>query len=212
MATNSNKKRNKSLTQKIYDDLLNKLMSNELTPGTIINRESLAKEYNVSVAPIREALQRLTLEGIVETKSRSATVVKGIKKENVVGILSLREALEVQVARMVCGGKVVHQIDFLMDAALTVDDCKDNIMDYWRADLEFHKAVIKLSECELIINTYIRTMNMQAFYNINSFFHNYEPEKRASHVILLKELMKPNPDGAEAAIRNHLSKGKMIID
>ena len=44
-----------SLTDIIYSDLLHKLQSRVLVPGTLIDRKALATEYNVSMAPVWDA-------------------------------------------------------------------------------------------------------------------------------------------------------------
>ena len=196
-----------SLTMQIYDGLLEKFLSNELAPGTIIDRRALAEEYHVSIAPVRDALQRLELEGFIETKSRSATVVKAITREDIFGMLAVREALEAQAARMVCGEVVRNNLDKLTRAAEQVDGCAD-IMDYWKADIQFHKEFISLCGCRLLINMYSQTMNVGNFYQINSFFMNRDPTKRDNHVALVQSLTNGDPDFAEAAIRRHLQSGK----
>ena len=106
-----------NLTLKIYNSLLQKFLSNELVPGTVIDRRAIAEEYHVSMAPVRDALQRLTLEGFIETRSRSATIVKAIQREDIYGTLTMREALESQVARMGCGEKVRSGQDALVETA-----------------------------------------------------------------------------------------------
>lgn len=196
-----------TLTLQIYNGLLEKFLSNELAPGTIIDRKALAEEYHVSIAPVRDALQRLTLEGFIETKSRSATIVKAIKREDVFGTLAMREALEAQVARMICGETICNHIDELLEAAEKVDNCI-NIMEYWKADIAFHRAFIELCGCKLLISTYAQIMNIGNFYQINSFFMNRDPEKRDNHAALVECLKVTDPDQAEAAIRKHLQRGK----
>ena len=57
----------KSLTDEVYDTLLKKFIDKELVPGQVLNRRSVAKELNVSVAPVLEAFLYLEMEGYVET-------------------------------------------------------------------------------------------------------------------------------------------------
>ena len=52
-----------SLSQRIYDSLLKKILSNEYPSGTILNRRAIAAEYHVSVAPVLEAMLQLEKEG-----------------------------------------------------------------------------------------------------------------------------------------------------
>lgn len=196
-----------NLTLKIYNGLLQKFLTNELVPGTVIDRRAIAEEYQVSMAPVRDALQRLTLEGFIETRSRSATIVKAIQREDIYGTLTMREALESQVARMVCGEKIRAGQDALMESARWVDEAED-IMSYWQADVRFHCQLVELSGCKLLINTYNQIMNVGNFYQINSFFMNKDPQNRDSHIELVQKLTTDDPDQAEMILRRHLQSGK----
>ena len=199
--------RSETLTLQIYNGLMEKLFSNELAPGSIIDLKAIAEEYHVSLAPVRDALQRLTLEGFIETKSRSATVVKAITNEDIFGTLAMREALEAQAARMVCGPTVRANKAALLAAARQVDSCAD-IIDYWKADVTFHREFVALCKCRLLINSHANIMNIGNFYQINNYFMNHDPKMRDSHIFLVEALTTNDPDAAEAAIRKHLQAGK----
>lgn len=196
-----------SLTQVIYNDLLRKFMANELVPGTIIDRKSLAEEYQVSMAPLRDALQRLALEGFIETRSRSATVVKAVQRDDVYGTLVMREALESQAARMICGETVQENLAALLEHADHVDTAVA-MTDYWQADVEFHCQLVALSKCELLIETHKKIMNVGRFYQLNNYFMNRDPQKRESHHKLVEALLTRDPDEAERIMRHHVMAGK----
>lgn len=200
-----------TLTQKIYDDLLQKFLNNELVPGTVIDRKELAAEYQVSIAPIRDALARLAQEGFIEIRSRSVTIVKAIQKEDIFGTLTMREALESQVARMICGSVVSEHYEELEAQAKLVDQTED-IMSYWHEDVAFHRQLVELSGCRLLTNTYNQIMNVGNFYQINSFFMNNDPLKRVRHTELLHSLLTDDPDVAERSIREHLKAGKTNLN
>ena len=198
-----------NLTLSIYNDLLQKLMSNELAPGTIIDRSILAEHYNVSVAPVRDALTRLTLEGFIVTKPYSGTVVKAISREDVVGNLVMREALETQAVRMIHGKIISAHYDELSELANLVEECTDQT-SYWNADVAFHQKLVSLCACPLLINTYDQIMSIGNFYRINTFLMNNDPTKRSSHVDLLQCLMTDDLQTAANAIILHLHAGKEI--
>lgn len=204
---NANNTTKESLTQAIYDDLLRRFMSNELVPGTIIDRKTLADEYQVSMAPLRDALQRLTLEGFIETRSRSATVVRAVQKEDIYGTLVMREALESQAARLICGRIIQDNYVALLDSASRVDTT-ESMTDYWQADVEFHCQLVSLSGCELLIDTHKKVMNVGRFYQLNSYFMNCDPQKRESHCKLIDDLLTDDPDRAEHIMRHHVMAGK----
>lgn len=203
------KNKKDSLTLSIYNDLLSKLMSNELAPGAIIDRNVFAEQYKVSVAPVRDALTRLTLEGFIVTKPYIGTVVKSITREDVIGNLVMREALETQAIRMIHGNTITKHYDELMAMANDIEKC-DNQTSYWNADVAFHQKLVSLCGCQLLINNYVQIMSIGNFYRVNTFLMNNDPTKRSSHIELLELLKSENADAAVNAIIAHLHAGKEI--
>ncbi|MBP3892798.1 MAG: GntR family transcriptional regulator [Atopobiaceae bacterium] len=68
--------------QKVYQDLLDKIMSGALAPGMVLPAElELARSYQVSRPTIRHALQMLQSEGLVERRKRRGTMVLEPKME-----------------------------------------------------------------------------------------------------------------------------------
>src|SRR3546814_16243913 len=62
-------------SQRIYDDLRARIVSLELPPGTTLSRGALAKHYDVSLTPIREAMHRLWQDGLIRTSPQPKEVV-----------------------------------------------------------------------------------------------------------------------------------------
>jgi DNA-binding GntR family transcriptional regulator len=88
-----------SLPDVIADDVRERILSGELAEGEIIRQEALAEEYDVSRMPIREALKRLSAEGLVEmTNNRGATVTKHSLHE-IGEIFDVRALIEVDLFR-----------------------------------------------------------------------------------------------------------------
>lgn len=194
-----------SLSTRVYDSVLRKLHDRELMPGQTINRRDLAEQVGVSVAPVLEALVRLESEGFVETQPRRGTQVRRITLEDVVGLLTVREALEAQGARMYCGAPIRARQRELQKLAAQVDRAAFGSVECWQLDLEFHRRLMKLTECRALIETFDRTVNMAWFHAANDFSPLQRKMDPKSHVHLTEALSADNPDAAESAMRKHLS-------
>jgi DNA-binding GntR family transcriptional regulator len=59
----------KTIRQQIYDQLKTKIISAEISPGQVMTLQGLAKEFGVSVMPVREALWQLESEGVIVIES-----------------------------------------------------------------------------------------------------------------------------------------------
>ncbi len=84
----------KTLTEKTYLNLRKELISGDLKPGQRLVSRALAERLGVSLAPIREAIGRLAVEGFVEHVPGSGSFVKKISRQDLYELFVLREALE----------------------------------------------------------------------------------------------------------------------
>ena len=83
-----------TLAEKAYDHIRDKLARGELTPGNRLVNRALATEIGVSVIPVREALHRLSTEGLVEHVPGSGTFVRETDPQELDNLYVLRDALE----------------------------------------------------------------------------------------------------------------------
>ncbi len=199
---------NKSLSQEVYDQLLSRLLSNQLMPGEIMNRRQIAGELNVSVAPVLEAMLQLEAQGFLETLPRKGTRVKLLRKEDIVGQLILREALECQAARMYCGKAVSENLDALMPLAEAVDKAREENLEDWQTEILFHRRLVVLAGCPALTKEFERVMKLYVFYGMNKLIPSTEKTKRDNHVRLLQDLTVMDPLTGDAVMRKHLMVGK----
>ena len=84
-------------SSRIYDDLRQRILSLELPPGTALTRADLAREYDVSQTPLRDAMQRLDQDGLIRIYPQCRTLVTKINLAQIREALFLRQALESEV-------------------------------------------------------------------------------------------------------------------
>lgn len=85
----------------MYDRLREEILSCALSPGKAFRESEIAERFGVSKSPIRDALQRLELEGLVEIEPRRGHRVAPISISDAKDILELRELLEAGAVRMI---------------------------------------------------------------------------------------------------------------
>lgn len=87
------------IRHKVLHIIRQDILSCEFQPGEELREAELAVRYSVSKSPVREALQRLEFEGLVETAPRRGHRVTQISISDARDILEMRETLEVAAAR-----------------------------------------------------------------------------------------------------------------
>lgn len=83
-----------------YRRLREEILHWQLLPGTPLSEIELAERLGVSRTPLRAALARLALEGLVDTSRGRTGVVSDVSVASVTDLFELREALETQAARL----------------------------------------------------------------------------------------------------------------
>ena len=83
-----------NLVNQIYELIVKKIISSDLKMGEKIIISSIAKEYHVSSTPVREALNKLTKEGLVENIPNVGNFVFKLNENDTEEILYIRELLE----------------------------------------------------------------------------------------------------------------------
>jgi DNA-binding GntR family transcriptional regulator len=84
----------------VYERLRDEILTWRIPAGTALNEVELAERLGVSRTPLRAALGRLALEGLVDTSRGRTGVVPDVSVESVRDLFELREALEVHAARL----------------------------------------------------------------------------------------------------------------
>lgn len=137
-----------SKTEKVYDLLVESIITQRFPPGERLVERSLAERFGVSKTPVREALNRLKKEGLVEGTPYSGFFVARISAEDMEEIYELREVLEGLAARNATKKINEKQIRQLNSIIQSFEDCvrEKDVKRYSSFDLEFHNLLAAISK------------------------------------------------------------------
>lgn len=177
---------NEPLRKRVIDVLREAILSGELKPGEPLVETELATQLGISRAPLREALQQLSAEGLVEIVPYKGAAVRELHKTDIEELYSLRIVLETFAARRIIElnkpdiSAKLHAIYNTMLAAAQAGD----ITRVSAIDREFHDTLIALSEHSLLQSTWnavnMRVRQVMALRNrrntdITIIAHNHLP-------------------------------------
>lgn len=128
----------------VYDALRNRIVRLELVPGTPLPRAELARQFGVSITPLRDALQQLAEEGLVLIFPQSRTLVAPIDVTAIREAQFLRMALETEVVRELSTAIAPEDLERLrgihkLQSSLVGD--ADSIATFQELDEVFHMAL-----------------------------------------------------------------------
>jgi len=88
-----------TLTEQAYNRLEEMIVTLRLAPGAVLSEQALATDLGIGRTPVREALQRLTHEGLVLVLPRKAIIVTDTDPRRQLLVLEVRRELERLLAR-----------------------------------------------------------------------------------------------------------------
>jgi DNA-binding GntR family transcriptional regulator len=130
----------------IYIELRRAIIMDHLKPGERLDVDAIAKQYNTSITPVRDALQMLRQDGLVTIKPRSGYFVKRTTLKQLRDLLDLRHILEVAAVERAALNATLQQVAELrsVHAGYTGDD--DVSYDrYTEENRRFHYLMAKAS-------------------------------------------------------------------
>ncbi|HEY4383928.1 MAG TPA: GntR family transcriptional regulator [Ktedonobacteraceae bacterium] len=136
----------------VYQTLRDAIMHCTLQPGERLVTETIAHQLNVSLIPVREALQLLRAEGLVESSAHVGARVAAITRESVVETFTLMEGLELVATRTVAE-RLSHADDLsLQQIVQQMDDCeRDAQFEQWgNLNSEFHLKIAQITAMPLL--------------------------------------------------------------
>lgn len=153
---------NPTQSDKAYRFLHEAILTHQLKAGFPILESEIATQIGMSRTPVREAINRLKAEGLLEAVPRKGVFVKTLSKEEIRHIYEMAEALEGMIAYTIaenfqnCDFSNLDDAVAKMQLALQIDD-----IESWSiADESYHKALYSLCQNSYLING-ISKMNNQ---------------------------------------------------
>jgi len=88
------------IADRAYAGLRDLIVTLRLPPGSALREDAMMRDLGLGRTPLREAVKRLALEGLVEVRPRSGTYVTEVEAHDIVHIAEVRAELEAQAARL----------------------------------------------------------------------------------------------------------------
>jgi DNA-binding GntR family transcriptional regulator len=140
-----------SLSGEAYTVVRHRMLRGDLKLGQVISRRTLANELGMSFLPVSEALLRLEVEGLLESRPRAGTRVRIPTPQDVEGHYVVREALEMQAARLFSERATPEEKAELQSLAVQLDDLAidpdADRMRYLSLHEKLHKQIAECTDC-----------------------------------------------------------------
>ena len=213
--------RHQTKQEMVYGTLRDAILRCALPPGRRLIIADIAQQLRVSPIPVREALQLLQSEGLVENVPHSGATVAAISPDSVAEVFTLMEGLELVATRVATGRQPPGRLDGLtallaaMDGALAAGEHEG-----W-ADLNsrFHRDIAGMTGMPLLREMTDRALDqwdrVRRHFFTSVLYHRVEQAQQEHHAIVaamldrhyprLEGLVKRHNQSALAAYTEYLS-------
>lgn len=201
-----------STREKVHQAIKEAIITGNLRTGSRITETQLATGLNVSRAIVREALQQLAHEGLVEQNSYKGTRVVQLTPEQVEEVLAVRVLLESEAVRLAKARMTEADKRRLHKSAVKLEAAQGNVRAYVEQDLMLHRQIWELSG-----NQTLQRLLVQAtgpLFAMGSIIRNAKLENQNQpdtkeqindHVRLVAKICDGTPDEAVHAMHEHLT-------
>lgn len=144
-----------SLSEQVFEEIQNSILNGELKPGDPLPEIKISEELGVSRTPVREALRKLELEGLVKTIPNRGTLVVGISEKDIEDIYIIREYIEGLAAKWAAKYMTGEQLEE-MQGIVELQEFYANKNDYfqvWQLDSRFHYKLYQASGSRVLKQT-----------------------------------------------------------
>jgi len=147
-------KKDKFLREQVYKRLKNNVLDGNWPPNTRLVEEKLAADMGTSRTPVREAIQKLEKEGLIQKLPRGGFAVGSVTSEEVEEVFGIRAILETYAAYLAASRATDQDIVALEEIvrqeeeALTKKDAEEIV----RLNTLFHDTLYKTARSEKLLN------------------------------------------------------------
>lgn len=141
-----------TLTDQAYRQIEERIVTLRLKPGEVLSEQSLSNSLKIGRTPIREALQRLSLEGLVRILPRKGILVSDINPREQLLVLEVRRELERLLSRAGAERATESEREQLSDVARAMDKAgkmNDDIA-FMRLDRDLNQLMIETAHNDYV--------------------------------------------------------------
>jgi DNA-binding GntR family transcriptional regulator len=171
-----------------------------------LDERHLSEKLGVSRTPIREAMSLLEQEGFVRSSPRRGVFVVRKTKREILDMVIVWAALESMAARMAAQQASDDDIASLrkLFQHFERDTLPEHMSEYSEANIAFHKQVLRMGGCELIVDiTDNLFIHMRAIRKVTIARDDSAQRSIAEHMAIIEALENRQADLAEQLVRDH---------
>jgi DNA-binding GntR family transcriptional regulator len=191
----------------VFNTLRQAILRGELKPGERLMEIQLANKLGVSRTPVREAIRKLELEGLVHMMPRKGAEVADITEKSLKDVLEVRRALEELAVQLACDKITENEIRELREAAKEFEQIASatDVTRTAEADVKFHDIIYMTTDNQKLI-TLLNHLREQMYRYRVEYLKREEvyPTLFAEHEEIIRHLEAREKENAAKIVCRHI--------
>lgn len=194
-----------SAADTVYTHLKEAIVSGRYCGGSALRQDEIAHSNGVSKVPVREALRRLEVEGLVEFRPRRGAIVRQLSETDILALLDIRIALECRAVELAIPNMVAS--DFAAASDILEEYSAETSKERWSAlNLSFHRCIYEpCGNRHLLSMIFELEQRMGPFMRLRVTEASGLTRPHAEHLRILDACIAGNVAEAVALLRNHIA-------
>ncbi len=198
-----------SLHEEVATRLRTMVFERQLAPGEWIDELALARDWQISRTPLREALKVLAAEGLVTMKLRRGAYVTEVSERDLAEVYHLLALLESDAARVVAQAATPAQMAQLLALHQQLEDAVDDRDAFFAANERFHMALLEIADNRWRNQLVADLRKVMKLNRHHSLFKQGRLEASLKeHRQLMAALKARNADRVQALMQQHFANGR----
>ncbi|ELU8556643.1 GntR family transcriptional regulator [Vibrio cholerae] len=205
-------------SENLTEYLIEAIVEGQLAPGSKISEPELAKQFQVSRGPLREALMRVEGLGLIERIPHIGARVIQLSPTKLVELYAVREALEGMAARLAARNITEIELAGLESLLSThsthIDQVEGASYFHQQGDFDFHYRIIQASRNQqligLLCDELYHLLRMYRYQSPRS--HSRPVEALEEHKFILRAIRQRDEELAEMLMRRHIAYSRQLIE
>lgn len=193
--------------ERVYRAVLEMAVSFRLKPGERVNEVALAREFNTSRTPLREALNRLVSEGFLRFERGRGFFCRTFQPRDVFELYQVRLALETFAVRTACAEAAdadIEALERLLDET-GISDHNRRTEELLSLDERFHEAIMGLTGNSEMLRM-LRNVNARIRYFRWVDMEVRRRRTQEQHRAIVAAIASRDPDSAAQAMSDHIER------
>ncbi|HPF18379.1 MAG TPA: GntR family transcriptional regulator [Bacillota bacterium] len=200
-----------SLPQNLFNQLRDDILQGKIAPGAKLTEHRICKEYNVSRTPVREAFQKLELDGLIQIIPNRGAFVIGLSRQDIEDMYELRKAYEAIAVRWAVERITEREFEELEEAYDIMEfyTQKGEAEKMLQINMHFHQLIYSATKNRMlqhVLTSYqVYTKNTKVS---SEYIREYLNEVLDEHWQIFLAFKAKDKEAATRAAIRHMENGK----